>query len=78
MEESYPKLFSPKTLAIGIALTGLFFISFTFLIRPFVPSQDPLTVWLLSAYTSSCLTGVFFVAYHMFTAVLIDTRRRKR
>lgn len=78
MEDTRPNIYTLKTLGVGLVLTGLFFVAFFFLLQPFVPSQEAWVVWLVSAYTASSLTGVFFIAYHMFVAVLIDARRRKQ
>lgn len=43
-----------------------------------MPDERPMVVWTVSAYTSACVAGVFFLASNMFWAVLKDQLARKR
>jgi len=63
---------------INISLSILVFAFLTFMLRPFVPAQTPPLKWLLSAYTATTLTLVFFFAVNMFRVVWSDHKIRTR
>ena len=61
-----------------IVLALVFWVCFTRLLLPFVPAETPGMQYLFSGFTAACLTGVFFVASHMFMLVLQENRKAKR
>lgn len=77
MADHRPSLFPPGCNRLILPLTALFFLFFTWALRPFVPDERATVVWVVSAFTASCLTGVFFIAAHMFRVVLADQRSRR-
>lgn len=78
MSESGFNSFTAKSTGICFLLTCLVFAYLTWALRPFVPDERPMVVWTVSAYTSACIAGVFFLASNMFWAVLKDQLERKR
>jgi hypothetical protein len=72
------KFTSPATILFDLALTGLFFVFMTVVLRPFVPAQTPLLVWFFAGFTALPLTGIFWLATQMFRVTLTDQLRRKR
>jgi len=74
----YQKLFAPVHIALGIVLTGVVFLLFSWLLRPFTFSADPLIMQVQACFTAVPITAVFWFAYHMFMLVLLDQRKKKR
>ena len=60
---------------VSIALTFLFWIAFTILLRGHMPFPDPLWVMVGSALTALSVSGVFYFATHMFWMVLQEHRQ---
>ncbi len=77
MQSTDKPLFDFKGNAVVVLLTGLFFAFFTWFLRPNVPDDREIVVWLVSAYTSLCLSGVFYLAANMFLVVLRDQKQRR-
>lgn len=77
MQSTDKPLFDLKGNVIILLLTGMFFAFFTWFLRPNVPDDRAIIVWLVAAYTSMCLTGVFFLAANMFLVVLRDQKQRR-
>ena len=74
-------LVSRKALIINHILTLAVFLLFTYLLRDNVPlseEQDPIYALAWGGFSAACLSGVFWLACHMFTVVLVDARRRKK
>lgn len=63
------KPFSPVTLLIDTVLCVLFFLYMYGVVKTHVPSSDPRMIVLWGALTSSCLTGVFWLAWQMLKTV---------
>ena len=74
----YQKLFAPVHIVLGIVLSGVFFLFFSWLLRPFTFSTEPLIMQLQASFTAIPITAVFWFAYHMFMLVLLDQRKQKR
>ena len=51
-------------------LTLVAFVIFFLICRSHVPSQDPLMINLWAAFTSACMTGVFWMSLHCFKFTL--------
>ena len=47
-------------------------------LKPHVPSEDPMVVNYIAAMTAFCMTGVFWLAANMFRVTLVDFQRRKK
>lgn len=77
MNESGKSAFGRTGPVVCALLTLVFGAVLTVLLRPFVPDERPWVVWPAAAFTASCLAGVFFIASHMFLAVLRDQRERR-
>ncbi len=56
------------------ALTLAAFVLFFFIARSHVPSEDPLMINFFGAFTSACMSGVFWLAWQMFRVVLRGQR----
>ncbi len=78
MTQQEPRLFGRRTIGIVLALTLVVFLLFTSILGSNVPSDHAPTIWIVSAFTSVCLSGVFFLAAFMFSAVLNDQRNRRQ
>jgi len=77
-EDRYNDLIGKKFIGLSILLTGLFWAVFTWLLIPFVPAETPTLQYVFSGYTSACLTGVFFLALHMFRVVKVEHSNARR
>ncbi|MGH8020716.1 MAG: hypothetical protein ACREIA_21010 [Opitutaceae bacterium] len=64
-------------LVLDTILTLIAFVIFFFICRPHVPSHDPVMINLWGAITSSCMTGVFWLALHCFKFTLRAQREAK-
>jgi hypothetical protein len=65
-------------LLLSLVLTFLFWAAFTWLLLPFVPAETPILVYGFAGFTAACLSGVFFLATHMFQLVLAAQRKDAR
>jgi len=54
---------------VDAVVTGAFFVFMFFVVRSHVPSNDPKMVFLWSAGTAACMSGVFWLASWMFRVV---------
>lgn len=76
-----PKLVSARGAFIDLLLTLACFLFFTFIVLPkHVPGYTPAVVYTFAAYTSLCITGVFWISLNLFRVTLVDQliRRKQR
>ena len=59
-------------------LTVVFFLFMTYVLGSHVPSQDPITIKVVSGMTALCMSGVFWIAANMFRVTRVDYQRRKK
>ena len=78
MADHYKEFVGKKQVGLTIVLALVFWVCFTRLLLPFVPAETPGMRYLFSGFTAACLTGVFFVASHMFILVLQESRKARR
>ena len=76
-DESEKPLVSKKGIVIDLFLTILFFVYMFFVLKPHVPSEDPIAVTIVAGMTSFCMSGVFWMAASMFRVTLVDYNRSK-
>ena len=62
---------------VNLVLTGIVFLFFTWILRPFVPAKTELLNLLFSAYASMTLTLTFYFALNMFRITLDDHKNRE-
>jgi len=77
MSVDQPKLISRVGTLVDLGLTGIFFLFMWGVMGSHVPSDDPSTIRWVAAYTSLCLTGVFWLAASMFRVTLVEYLRSK-
>lgn len=78
MSDHYNEFVTKKHIGLSIVLALVFWVCFTRLLLPFVPAESPGTQYLVSGFTAACLTGVFYVASHMFMLVFFEHRKARR
>lgn len=78
MSDDQSKLVSRFGILVDLGLTAVFFLFMWVVLGPHVPSDDPSTISWVAAYTSLCLTGVFWLAVSMFRVTLVDYLRTKK
>jgi len=61
-----------------LILTVVFFLFMTYVLGSRVPSQDPITIKVVSGMTALCMSGVFWIAANMFRVTRVDYQRRKK
>lgn len=76
-EDHYNEYIDKKFIGMSIVLTLIFWAAFTYLLVPFVPAETATFAYLGAAFTSACMSGVFYVAVHMFGIVLAEQRKAK-
>ncbi|HUG11087.1 MAG TPA: hypothetical protein VMM36_08740 [Opitutaceae bacterium] len=74
MAEGSKPLVSRKDLVFDAVLTVGAFVLFYFVARSHVPSNDPANIRIFAAFTSSCMTAVFWMAWQLLRVVY---RRQK-
>jgi len=62
---------------VNLILTGLVFLFFTWILRPFVPAKTEWLNLLFSAYASMTLTLTFYFALNMFRVTLSDHKNNQ-
>jgi len=70
MADTEVPLFRKSDLLVDIILCGGFFVILFTMLQSHVPSNDPTMIYLWSAGTAGCMTGVFWLASWMFRVVL--------
>ncbi|MDR2982167.1 MAG: hypothetical protein LBV12_07970 [Puniceicoccales bacterium] len=80
MENTQPKLISRQGIVIDLALTSLFFVFMTLVLKQNVPwTEAPLAwQWAGAVYASICLSLLFWMAACLFRVTLTDQRLRKK
>ena len=63
---------------VDFLLSAAFFFFMFWVLKPHVPSEDPLAVKIVAGMTSLCMTGVFWIAVGMFRVTLVDYQRRNK
>ena len=79
--DNVSKLISRRATVINLVLTVLVFAFFTYYLIDFVPiheKQNPIYGLIWAAFTSSCISAVFWLAANMFTVVLCDHRQKNK
>jgi hypothetical protein len=69
MAQTEQKLVTPASLAVDAVLVIAFFIYMYSVLKTHVPSNDPRMIMFWGAFTTACLTGVFWLALQMFRVV---------
>jgi predicted exporter len=63
-------------IAVDLLITLVVFVAMVFVLRSHVPSETPMVILAVSAFTSACVTAVFWLAMQMFKAVLSHQREK--
>lgn len=74
--ENGQRFFTLRKTLENLAATAVVFVFFTWVLQPFVPATRPVVVLGISAFTATCLSGVFFLALNMFRCVMQDQAER--
>lgn len=77
-QDHYNEFIGKKFVGLSIVLALLFWAAFTRMLLPFVPVESPGWAYFFSGLTALCLTGVFYLATHMFQLVLQEQRKARR
>lgn len=77
-DDHYKEFISKRFIGLSIVLSLLFWAAFTKMLLPFVPTESPALQFGFAAFTAACLTGVFYLATHMFQLVLKENRKAQR
>ena len=77
-DDHYAEFISKRFVGLSVLLTLVFWAVFTRLLLPFVPADTQAVQYAVAGFTSACLTGVFFLAVHMFQLVFKENRKARR
>lgn len=77
-QDHYREYIDKKFIALSIALSLIFWLAFTWILAPLVPTFDPFYAYLFGGFAALCLTGVFYIATHMFRLVLAEHLKARR
>ena len=77
-QDHYREFISKKFIGLSIVLALIFWASFTRLLLPFVPAETIGVQYFFAGFTAACMTGVFYIALHMFRLVLQENRKARR
>jgi hypothetical protein len=78
MASSAKSSISVSRIVTDLLIVGPAFVFWTLILRPFVPLTEPFWIWVGSAYTAVCMTGVTWLAYHMFRIVYNHEKAKKQ
>jgi hypothetical protein len=76
-QDHYNEFISKKFVGLSVVLALVFWACFTRMILPFVPAETASMQYLFGGFTAACLTGVFYIASHMFWLVFKEHRKAK-
>jgi len=74
----HKSLISKSGIFIDIILSIIFFCFMTKILATHAPAETEKMRLIVGAYTSSCLTGVFWLTIQLFRVTLVDQLRRKK
>jgi hypothetical protein len=77
-QDHYNEFIGKKFVGLSIVLSLVFWACFTRMLLPFVPVDTPSLAYFFAGFTALCLTGVFYIATHMFQLVLQEHRKAQR
>jgi hypothetical protein len=77
-QDHYSEYIGKKYVGLSIVMALIFWACFTRLLLPFVPVDDPSRAYFYAGFTALCLTGVFYIATHMFRLVFQEHRKAQR
>jgi hypothetical protein len=77
-DDHYNEFIGKKFVGLSIVLALVFWICFTRLLLPFVPAESPTFQYVVAGFTALCLTGVFYIATHMFMLVRQEHLKARR
>jgi len=77
-EDHYSEFIGKKFIGLSIVLALVFWACFTRMLLPFVPAESPSWQYAIAGFTALCLTGVFYIAQHMFQLVRQEHRKARR
>lgn len=77
-QDHYREYISKKFIALSIVLALVFWASFTRLLLPFVPADTIGVQYFFAGFTAACMSGVFYIALHMFRLVRQEHRKAQR
>ncbi len=72
------KLTSPVSLLVDAVLVIIFSVYMYSVVSTHVPSTDPKMILIWGLYTTSCLTGVFWLALQMFRVTFRAQREARK
>ncbi len=72
------KLVTPVSLVVDLILLVVFSVFMYKWLAPHVPSNDPAMIRLWGALTTSCMTGVFWLALQMFRVTFAFQRASRK
>ncbi|HVU37867.1 MAG TPA: hypothetical protein VHC95_06000 [Opitutales bacterium] len=76
--EDNRKLISPLGHVIILASTAVFFVIMTGVLMSHTPDFSEHGKLISAAYTSVCITGVFWITFNCFWVTVVDQHRRKK
>lgn len=71
-------LISKLGIVIDIILSVIFFCIMTKILATHAPAETEKMRLIAGAFTSSCLTGVFWLTLQLFRVTLVDQLRKKK
>lgn len=79
MDNMKPKLITKQAVVIDLALTVVFFVWITSILKKHVPWSEAgeTAVLLGAAYCGACLAGVFWMSLSLFRVTLADQMLQK-
>ena len=77
-EDHYNEYIGKPFIAFSVVAAFIFWLVFTYLLTPFVPTETLPWVYIWSGFTATPLTGVFFMSLHMFRLVAVENSRAKQ
>jgi hypothetical protein len=72
------KLTSPLANLFDLVLTGVFWVYMTNVAYGHTPDFSEKWKWIMAGYTSTCVSGVFWLGINGLRVTLVDQIRRKK
>jgi hypothetical protein len=77
-DKDHRKLISPLGHVVMLGLSAVFFVFMTTVAYTHTPDFSERGKWVVAAYTSSCISGIFWLVLNCFWVTLVDQLRRKK
>ena len=77
-QDHFSEFVGKKFIGFSVVATLVVWLFFTYMLTPFVPTESMPWVYILSGFTATPISGVFFISIYMFWLVAMEQRKARQ